>query len=108
MKRNLIIILAALAVVGGSTLLARAGERDQTTALKLSQVPPAVQKVIKREAAKHPLESISMDDDEDAKLYESKFRDKDGRIELKVAANGRVVSREMESNHREDREERDD
>lgn len=74
----------------------------------MSQLPPKVQKVVKKETAKHPLESIAMGDDESAKVYEVKFRDGAQRIELKVAANGRVVSREVERNHREDREEKDD
>ncbi len=108
MKRSLIVIFVALMAVGGSVFLARAEEHGQAKALKLSQVPPAVQKVIKQEAAKHPLDSISMGDDEDARVYEGKFRDGARMIELKVASNGRVVSRELEQNHREDREEPDD
>jgi hypothetical protein len=107
MKRNLIIMLVALMAVGGSVFTALAGEHGEN-GLKLSQAPPAVQKLIKQEATKHPLESITMDDDGNSSVYEVKFRDGSQRIELKVAANGQVVSREQEQGHREDREERDD
>ena len=107
MKRNLILILAAMMAVSGFVFSAQAGEHGRER-LKLSQVPPAVQKVIKQETAQHPLESIAMGDDESAKAYEAKFRDGEQRIELKVADNGRVVSREVERNHREDREEKND
>ena len=107
MKRNLTVILAALMAVGGFVFSAQAGEHGQK-GLDLSQLPPAVQKVIKQETAKHPLESIAMGDDESAKVYEAKFRDGSQTIELKLADNGRLVSREVERSHREDREEQDD
>ena len=108
MKRIMIACVAALIALGGSAILAQAGRNQESHELQLNQVPPAVQKVIQQESAKHPLESIAMDDDDGVKVYESKFRNGKQQIELKIAADGRVVSRELERNHREDREERDD
>ena len=107
MKRNLIVILAAMMAVSGFAFSAQAGEHGQK-GLELSQLPSAVQKVLKQETTKHPLESITMGDDESAKVYEAKFLDGAQTIELKLADNGRLVSREVEQNHREDREEKDD
>ncbi len=108
MKRSVIICLVALFALAGSAVLARAGNDQEAKKLQVSQAPPAVQKVIKQESVKHPLVSLALGDDDDAKLYEGKFRDGNQRIELKIAADGRVVSREMEKNHQEDREEKDD
>lgn len=107
MRKIIIPSLAALLVLGGGAALSMAKEHQDSPKLELGQLPPAVQEVIKQEAAKHPLRSITLDDDE-AKLYEGKFQDGERQIELKVAANGQIVSREMEREHREDREENDD
>ena len=107
MKRNLIVVLVALMAVGSSVFLAQAEEHAQRE-LKMSQIPPAVQKVVKQEAAKHPLVSIATGEDESTKTFEMKFRDGAQILELKVAASGRVVSRELERSHLEDREERND
>ena len=108
MKKVMIACLAALIALGGSAVLARAGSDQEAHNLRMSQVPPAVQKVIKQESAKHPLVSLTMGDDDGAKVYEGKFRGGLQQVELKIAADGRVVSRELEYNHREDREEKDD
>ncbi len=108
MKRIMIACLAALIALGGSVVLAQAGRSQEPHELQLSQVPPVVQKAIKQESAKHPLVSLAMGDDDGAKVYEGKFRNGKQQIELKIAADGRVVSREMEQNHQEDREEMDD
>lgn len=108
MKKVMIAFLAALMALGGSAALAQAGNNQDAKGLQLSQVPPAVQKVIKQENAKHPLVSLAMGDDDGAKLYEGKFRNGNQQLEIKIAADGRVVSRELEQNHQEDREEKDD
>ncbi|MBU4276140.1 MAG: hypothetical protein KKC30_05295 [Proteobacteria bacterium] len=108
MKKGITACLMALMALGGSAVLVQAGNNPEAKTLQLSQVPPAVQKVIKQEAVKHPLVSLAMGDDGGAEVYEGKFRGRLQQIELKIAADGRVVSRELERNHREDREEMDD
>jgi len=108
MKKILITFVTALMALGGLAVLAQAGDHQDAQRLQMNQLPPAVQKVIKQEAAKHPLKSITMGDDEDSRLYEGKFGNGSKQIELKIAANGQVVSREIERKHNEDREEKDD
>ncbi len=107
MKKIVIACVTALMTLGGTAVLALASEHQDSTGLKMSDVPPAVQKVIEQEAARHPLKSLIRDDD-GAKLYESTFRDGKQQIELKIAANGTVVSREVERQHKEDQEGNDD
>ena len=108
MKKIMIACLAALIALGGSAVLAQAGRSQEPHELQLSQVPPAVQKAIKQESAKHPLVSLAMGDDGGNKLYEGKFHNGSQQIEMKITADGRVVSREIEQNHQEDQEEMDD
>ena len=108
MEKILIICMAILMVIGGTSVLAQAREHEDVQRFQINQVPPAVQKVIEQEAAQHPLKSITMADEDGAKLYESTFKAGKQQVELKIAANGEVVSREIERNHKEDQEGKDD
>ena len=108
MKRNMIVGLAALMVWAGLTALAMAAAHGEGTRVDLPQVPPAARQVLEKEAAQHPLESITLQNHHGAQCYEGKFKDGDQRVELKVAADGRVLERETEKAHQEDQEERGD
>lgn len=108
MQKIIVASLAVLLALGGSAVMAQAREHQGSAKLQLSELPPAVQQVISQESAKHPLQSVALADDDNAKLYEGKFKDGKHQIELKIASDGQIVSREMERNHREDREENDD
>ncbi len=108
MKRMISAYVLALLALAGLAVFAHAAPSRRVTNLKIGDVPPAVQKAIAQETARHSLQTIAMNDDDGAGLYEASFTDGQQQIELKIAANGQVVSREKERGHKEDQEETDD
>ena len=108
MKRMIPVYMLALSALAGLAVLAHAAPARHFSKLQLSDVPPAVRKAIEQEAASHPLDSITMEEEGGGRLYEGTFRDGQQQIELKMAGNGLVVSREVERRHQEDQEENDD
>ena len=97
-------ILAAVcvALVGAAALTARAEEAKKDEAKKtekevtIDQVPAAVKATIEKEAGTNKIEKIEEITKGDEKCYEAEWEIDGKDVEIKVAADGKLIEKEVE------------
>jgi hypothetical protein len=93
--------VAGLAIAGSLAValvgVGRAEDEDShETAIAWEQLPEAVQQTVRDEAGDHAIRGIESVRDEDVVVYQAEWIDGENEVEVRVAADGKLLGRETE------------
>jgi hypothetical protein len=100
-----ITLLAMLALGAGCTHNAHTKGHDDGTELPFAQTPPAVQATLTREAGGFAIRTVEKETEHGRTIYEAEVQSGDKTWEIKVAEDGKLISKKVESDDDDDDDE---
>lgn len=101
-KRWAVTVVSAFVLVALAACAGWAGKRKKEEKVTIGQVPAAVKATILREAKGAKIEEIEKETKKGKTVYEAEFVVDGKEIEIKVAPDGKLLSREVEEDDDDD------
>ncbi len=101
-KRWAVTVVSAFVLVALAARVGWAGKRKKEEKVTIDQVPAAVKATILKEAKGAKIKEIEKETKKGKTIYEAEFVVDGKEIEIKVAADGKLLSREVEDDDDDD------
>ena len=79
-------------------------ERDEATKVKFDQIPAVVQQTFSKESNNAKIETVDVEDEDGVKTYEADVILDGTNWEIKVAADGKLISKKIDKEEGEEHE----